>query len=128
LKLDHQSTTPIYMQIAEWIENEILKGNFLEDEKVYSQYKLAEVFQINPATAAKGLTLLGKEEILYDQRGLGKFVSPEARVIIEQKRKDKTMRSLIESLIKEAAHLQLTEQELMVMIKKVHEQLGGMLK
>ena len=116
------------MQIAEWIENEILKGNFLEDEKVYSQYKLAEVFQINPATAAKGLTLLGKEDILYDRRGLGKFVSPEARVIIEQKRKDKTMRSLIESLIKEAAHLQLTEQELMVMIKKVHEQLGGMLK
>lgn len=128
LKLDHQSTTPIYMQIAAWIENEILKRNFLEDEKVYSQYKLADVFQINPATAAKGLTLLGQEGILYDRRGLGKFVSPDARKIIEQKRKDETMQSLIESLIKEAAHLQLTEKELMMMIKNVHEQLGGMLK
>lgn len=128
MKLDHQSTIPIYMQIASWIENEILKGNFQEDEKVYSQYKLADVFQINPATAAKGLTLLGQEGILYDRRGLGKFVSPEARTIIEQKRKDETMQSLIESLIKEAAHLQLTEKELMMMIKNVHKQLGGMLK
>src|SRR5699024_791891 len=100
LKLDYQSTTPIYRQIATWIENEILKGNFLVDEKVYSQYKLADLFHINPATAAKGLTLLGQEGVLYDRRGLGKFVSPKARTIIERKRKDETMQSLIENLIK----------------------------
>ncbi len=128
MKLDHQSITPIYMQIATWIENEILKGNFLVDEKVYSQYKLADVFHINPATAAKGLTLLGQVGVLYDRRGLGKFVSPEARRIIKQKRKNETMQTLIETLIKEAAHLQLSEQQLMMMIKEVHQQLGGMLK
>ncbi len=116
------------MQIATWIENEILKGNFLVDEKVYSQYKLADVFHINPATAAKGLTLLGQVGVLYDRRGLGKFVSPEARRIIKQKRKNETMQTLIETLIKEAAHLQLSEQQLMMMIKEVHQQLGGMLK
>ena len=125
LKLNHQSTTPIYMQIAEWIEIEILKGNFLEDEKVYSQYKLAEVFQINPATAAKGLTLLGQEGILYDKRGLGKFVSANAKGIIKQKRKNETMQELIETLIKEASHLKISEEELLQMIKDVHKNLGG---
>src|SRR5690625_953593 len=124
LKLDHQSTTPIYMQIAEWIEIEILKGNFLEDEKVYSQYKLAEVFQINPATAAKGLTLLGQEGILYDKRGLGKFVSANAKEIIKQKRKNETMQELIETLIKEATHLKISEEELIHMIKDVHKKVG----
>ena len=125
MKLDHQSTTPIYMQIAEWIEIEILRGNFLENEKVYSQYKLAEVFQINPATAAKGLTLLGQEGILYDKRGLGKFVSPNAKKIIKEKRKNETMQELIEALIKEATHLNISEEELIQMIKDVHKKIGG---
>src|SRR5690625_1654731 len=115
----------IYMQIAEWIEIEILRGNFLENEKVYSQYKLAEVFQINPATAAKGLTLLGQEGILYGKRGLGKFVSLNAKKIIKDKRKNETMQELIETLIKEATHLNISEEELIQMIKDVHKKIGG---
>src|SRR5690625_7714345 len=112
------------MQIAEWIEIEILRGNFLENEKVYSQYKLAEVFQINPATAAKGLTLLGQEGILYGKRGLGKFVSLNAKKIIKDKRKNETMQELIETLIKEATHLNISEEELIQMIKDVHKKIG----
>src|SRR5690625_3369799 len=128
LKLNHQSTTPIYLQIAEWIEIEILKGNFIEDEKVYSQYKLAEVFHINPATAAKGLTLLGQEGILYDKRGLGKFVSTDAKEIIKHKRKNQVMSELIETLIMEATYLGMTERELFEMIKNVHKKMGGGLR
>ena len=88
MQLDPSSMTPIYIQIAEWLENEILIGNFKANEKVHSQYTLAELFQINPATAAKGLTVLGEQAILYDRRGLGKFVAEDAIPIIKQKRKD----------------------------------------
>lgn len=48
-----QSTIPIYMQVAEWIENEILADRLLPEGKVYSQYQLAEIFNINPATAVE---------------------------------------------------------------------------
>ena len=71
--LDTDGTKPIYMQISEWIETEILNGNFVVDQKVSSQYQLAEMFNINPATAAKGLTILADENILYKKRGLGMF-------------------------------------------------------
>ncbi|HEY4624212.1 MAG TPA: GntR family transcriptional regulator, partial [Solibacillus sp.] len=37
-----QSTTPIYLQIADWLEQEILADRLLPDGKVYSQYQLAE--------------------------------------------------------------------------------------
>jgi len=50
--LDNDSLKPIYVQIADWLENEILSGNIGSDEKMYSQYQLAEMFNINPATAA----------------------------------------------------------------------------
>ena len=39
------------------------------DEKVYSQYQLAEMFNVNPATAAKGLSLLVEENFLYTRNG-----------------------------------------------------------
>lgn len=123
--LDHQSTIPLYMQIANWLETEILKGNFKTDDKVYSQYQLAEMFQINPATAAKGLTLLSEQAILYDKRGLGKFVSENATHIIEQKRKNEVIVSLIEKLVKEAKYLKLDEQTLIEMISEIYKEQKG---
>ena len=113
------------MQIATWLETEILKGNFKVDEKVYSQYQLAEMFQINPATAAKGLTLLGNEKILYDKRGLGKFVSPDAIEIIKSKRKDEVLESLIEKIVTEAIYLQIDQQELVKIVSHFYQKRKG---
>jgi len=118
--LDYKSTTPLYMQIANWLETEILKGNFSVDEKVYSQYKLAEVFQINPATAARGLALLTEEGILYDRRGLGKFVTKEAVQIIREKRKRTILQQSVATLIKEAIYLQIDEDSLVDIIRKAY--------
>lgn len=109
------------MQIAAWLETEILKGNFKEHEKVYSQYRLAEMFQINPATAAKGLTLLANEKILYDKRGLGKFVSPNAKEIIMNKRKNEILNSFIEKIVSEAIHLNIDREQLLRMVSDVYE-------
>lgn len=106
-------TTPIYIFIAEWIENEILNGNFKQDEKVYSQYKLAEIFTINPATAAKGLNLLSDQKILYTKRGLGKFVTDNAKQLILDKRKNQKLKGLIEEVVMEAARLQVSKKELL---------------
>lgn len=112
------------MQIAEWIEAEILSGHFQSDEKVYSQYQLAEMFTINPATAAKGLNLLVDENILYKKRGLGMFVSVNAREAILSKRKSGTLKQLVQELVLEAERLQVDETELIQMIKVARNEEG----
>lgn len=117
--LDNDSLKPIYVQIADWLENEILSGNIGSDEKMYSQYQLAEMFNINPATAAKGLNILASENILYKKRGLGMFVSTHARELIREKRKTQTIKSLIINLVEEANRLDLGEKELIDMVSKV---------
>ena len=116
------STKPIYIQIAEWIENEIIAERFIQDSKVYSQYQLAELFNINPATAAKGLTLLVEDKILYKKRGLGMFVTPEAKAMILDKRKNQTLTSLAEELVREAKRLLVTEEQLMELIRKLNRE------
>ncbi|QOS92856.1 GntR family transcriptional regulator [Brevibacillus sp. JNUCC-41] len=120
--LNMDSTKPIYVQIADWIESEILNGHFESGEKVYSQYQIAEMYTINPATAAKGLNLLVDENILYKKRGLGMFVAADANEIIIYKRKNQTLKRLVRELVLEANRLQISEVELIKMIKVENNQ------
>ncbi|MBS4223973.1 GntR family transcriptional regulator [Lederbergia citrea] len=121
--LNTDGSKPIYVQIAEWLENEIMSGSFKNDDKVYSQYQLAEMFNINPATAAKGLNILADEQILYKKRGLGMFVAEGAKESILSKRKNETLKGLIQELVLEAKRLSVGEDELMEMIRAENE--GG---
>ena len=70
---------PIYLQIANGIKDEVLKGALKEGEQVMSTNQYAAFYQINPATAAKGFAQLVDEGVLYKKRGIGMFVSPDAR-------------------------------------------------
>jgi len=115
--LDTNSSKPIYVQIAEWIEAEIIEGTLLSDDKVHSQYQLAELFNINPATAGKGLTLLHDSGVVYQRRGLGTFVSPDGREKLLIKRKEETLRRLIIELLNEARLLDVDEHHLLSMIE-----------
>ncbi|PMC40313.1 GntR family transcriptional regulator [Bacillus sp. UMB0899] len=122
---DWDHTKPIYIQIAEWLETEILKEHHKQHDKIYSQYQLADMFNINPATAAKGLNILADEAILYKKRGLGMFVSEHAKEIILTKRKNQTLKRLIRDLVIEAEQLQVEEAELIDMVKKENQQRKG---
>ena len=115
--LNIDGSKPIYVQIAEWIETEIIDETLLPDEKVYSQYQLAELFNINPATAGKGLTLLLEAEMVYKRRGLGMFVAPDARDKLLAKRKEETLRRLIQELLNEATLLGVDGPHLLSMIE-----------
>ncbi len=120
--LNTDGMKPIYVQIADWLEIEILQGSIGIDEKIYSQYQLAEMFNINPATAAKGLNLLADENILYKKRGLGMFVAPDAKQLILGKRKNHTLQQLLWEVLTEAQRLGVNDAELMEMIKAARNQ------
>lgn len=123
--MQFNDTKPIYIQISEWLENEILAGTFQVDDKVHSQYSLAEMFTINPATAAKGLNILADGNVLYNKRGLGKFVSADAKMIIKDKRKNQTLKKLIEDVVAEAERLEVSEKELTEILKQTKREREG---
>ncbi len=82
------------------------------------------MFTINPATAAKGLNILADEGILYKKRGLGMFVTEDAKETILNKRKGVTLKQLVQELALEAKRLQISEPELMDMIKAALQEEG----
>ncbi|GGB67275.1 GntR family transcriptional regulator [Fictibacillus barbaricus] len=123
--LNPDSMKPIYIQISEWLESEILNRTIDTNEKIYSQYQLAEMFNINPATAAKGINILADEKVLYKKRGLGMFVAADAKEIILIKRKNTKLNAMVTELAKEAVQLNVSEEELINMIRGMHQKIKG---
>ncbi|MCL1698635.1 MULTISPECIES: GntR family transcriptional regulator [unclassified Lysinibacillus] len=117
-------TAPIYIQIAEWLQHEIIADRLQTDEKVYSQYQLAEIFNINPATAGKGLTILLEEQLLYKKRGLGMFVASDAKERILLKRRNEILTKMAQEIVLEAKRLLVSDEELLVLIRKTQEGLA----
>ena len=123
MKIQPDSLKPIYVQIAEGIEDDILNGILKEDEQAYSQNQIAREFGINPATAAKGLNMLVEEGILYKKRGLAMHVSPGAKNAIQQKRKKVIFTELLNELLREAKKLNISKEEIKLMIDNME---GGL--
>lgn len=109
---------PIYKQIAQLIEDQILKYDLKIDDRVPSTNEFAKVMQVNPATAGKGLNDLVDQGILYKRRGMGMYVSKEAREIILTKRRRAFSQQFIPSLLQEARHLDISLEELIEIIKE----------
>ena len=120
--LNAASMKPIYVQIAEWLEGEILSENIKDEERIYSQYQLAEMFTINPATAAKGLNILADEAIVYKKRGLGMFVAPNAKQFILTRRRSLILGPMIKELVLEANRLEVSQSDLNRMIQQVRKE------
>jgi DNA-binding transcriptional regulator YhcF (GntR family) len=109
---------PIFVQIAERIENDIIEGGLPEESQVPSTNQFASFYQINPATAAKGVNLLVDQEILYKKRGIGMFVASGARVKLIEKRKEQFFEQYVVTMVQEAEKLGITAEQLSDMIRR----------
>ena len=108
--------TSIITQIGDMIETDILRGILLEEEPVPSTNKLAKLYAINPATAAKGVNILVEAGILYKKRGIGMFVSEGAKEMILTNRKNAFYDNFVKAIVDEAEKLGISKEELTKMI------------
>ena len=114
----------IYQQIAAMLEDDILRGVYREEEQVPSTNELSRAYNINPATAGKGLNLLVGEGILYKRRGLGMFVAPGAAEKVKEKRRAAVAARYVAPMVREGTSLGLSGAELLELVQKALEE-GG---
>jgi len=116
--INFESDKPIFLQIAEGLEDAILAGAFAEESQIPSITEFSVSFKINPATALKGITLLVDEGVLYKKRGIGMFVASCAVEKLRRKRKEQFYDNYVSGLVTEAKRLGLTEFEIKAMIER----------
>lgn len=109
---------PIFQQIAERIENDILSGVLVEEGQVPSTNEFALYYRINPATAGKGVNLLVEQGFLYKRRGIGMFVSTGAKAQIVERRRQQFVTEFIAPMLSEAVSLGITPHEIERLIEQ----------
>ena len=109
---------PIYVEIAEQLEDAIFTDIYPEETQIPSTTELSVSLQINPATVLKGMNILVDEGIIYKKRGLGMFVCTGAIEKIRKKRQLNFRHDYILPLLSEAKKLGMDEGEIIRLIKE----------
>ena len=68
----------IYLQIVDYICEKILLKEWATEDKIPSVRELAVKLAVNPNTVARSYDFLKQEQIIYDKRGIGYFLSDES--------------------------------------------------
>lgn len=66
----------IYLQIADYVCEKVLLNEWKPEEKIPSVRELAVQLEVNPNTVVRTYEFLRQQEIIYDKRGIGYFISP----------------------------------------------------
>ena len=108
---------PVFMQIMEIIENDIITGTYRIDDLIISTTQISKVYSVNPTTAVKAVSKLADAGILYKKRGIGMCVAEGAKEKITKRRKDAFLNQTIDALLAEAETLGISLDELISVIK-----------
>ena len=87
--MDFKDNEAIYLQIAGYVSELILRGKWPSDFKIPSVRELAADLQVNPNTVMRTYELLQSQEVLYNKRGIGFFVAPAAAEQVLAQRRER---------------------------------------
>ena len=114
--------SPIYRQIAERVKADVLSGVLAADEQVMSTNQYAAFFRINPATVAKAFQELVDEGLLYKRRGIGMFVSPDAREKLLTEHRRRFFSSVVEPMVAEAKSIGIPMSEIIEHLQQINRE------
>ncbi|GMA09384.1 GntR family transcriptional regulator [Tetragenococcus halophilus subsp. flandriensis] len=121
MSLSFDEQKPIFIQIKEQIEDQIVKKQLVEQDKIPSTTQMVQFYKVNHITISKGINLLVDEEIIYKKRGVGMFVANGARKKLLEQRKSTFADVYVLPMLQEANKLSLTDEEVKHIIHKVRE-------
>ncbi|MDE6267234.1 MAG: GntR family transcriptional regulator [Muribaculaceae bacterium] len=98
--MNFSNNKAIYLQIADSITDEILSGHLTPNNRIPSIRDLSAQFQVNVNTITRSLEYLQQHDVIYNQRGIGFFVSENAPESILEARR----RNFLQAVLPEVCH------------------------
>lgn len=80
------SSRPIYLQIIERVQIDIITGRYQPGDKLPSVRDLAQEAAVNPNTMQKALSELERSGLIYSQRTSGRFITEDKELIHQMKK------------------------------------------
>ena len=104
---------PVFMQIMETIEADIMTDVYRADDLIISTTQIARLYSVNPNTAVKAVAKLAEAGVLYKRRGIGMCVAPGAKDQILARRRQIFIDETLPGVLTEARVLGMTRDELL---------------
>ncbi|WP_435922954.1 GntR family transcriptional regulator [Paenibacillus sp. DYY-L-2] len=112
---------PLFMQIRDKIEDQIVNGQLKEHDQIPSTNQLVQFYKINHITVSKGIQLLEDSGIVYKKRGLGVFVAEGAKEKLLKQRQSSFAEQYVYPMLMEAGKLGISNEDIYEMIKNAKE-------
>ncbi len=110
--MDFKDTQAIYLQIVDYMSEQILQNRWKEGDRIPSVRELAVFLEVNPNTVMRSYDALQNKEIIYNKRGIGFFVTDNSKKKIIRERKKEFLENDLPLIFKNMELLEMSVEEL----------------
>lgn len=114
--MNFNNERPIYLQIVELIEQDIVAGKYQPKEKLPSVREMAVQYKVNPNTMQRAFSELESRKLVYTERTNGRFVCDDGELI--QTKKDQLIRNRVQTFLQSMDDLGVDEETLLIYMKE----------
>lgn len=107
-----ENNKAIYLQIADRISDDILQGKYDSDSRIPSVREYAASVEVNANTVMRSYERLTAKGLIFNKRGIGFFVSPDAKEKIIEEKSEDLMKRQLPPLFKLMNHLGISPDDL----------------
>lgn len=116
--MEFRNNEAIYLQIAAYVSEKILRGIWPPGEKILSVRDLAIELQVNPNTVMRTYEFLQSQEVIFNKRGIGFFVAPDGIKKVKVYRKERFMQQDLPEFFRNIYLLDITLEDLQARYEK----------
>lgn len=121
VKLDFDSTHPIYMQIIDEIKRAVARNLLVPGDKLPSQRELAEAARVNPNTVQRAYREMEMMGLVETRRGEGTYTREDEGLLASLR--GEMAWAAVDSFIRQVLALGLTEAEIVKLVTTHHREL-----
>ena len=110
-----KESKPIYLQIADRIMEEILQEVYPEEDRIPSVREYAAMVEVNANTVVRAYDFLQTQNIIFNKRGIGYFVSKGGKKCILKLRRKAFLTEDVPELFRQMELLQISSAEVQAM-------------
>lgn len=110
--MNFNNDRPIYLQMTDRLMDEIAAGIYVDEQRIPSVREYAVNLGVNTNTAMKAYDELSRNNIIYNKRGLGYFVTPGADEQIKSQKRKEFMTQYLPQLAHRMKTIDMTVEEL----------------
>lgn len=99
--MNYNTNQSIFLQIADRICDRVLNGEYKADQRIPSVRELAVEMEVNPNTVMRSFERLQNNNIIYNKRGIGYFISTEAEEAVRKMRHAQFIDEVLPAVFKE---------------------------